>query len=142
MWAGPSGLTNQPFGCRLKLKTIFRPNIPIHVLLVIPRTCCKYAVSRLVIEHACCSLFHALAAHLPFRPVPVNCVAGRRMFGISLLALPLPSQSYCFMCSKSEANATNSSEFELACGGDVARCRQPRKNNRCKNFTLIAMCRI
>ena len=46
------------------------------------------------------------------------------------------------MCSKSEANATNSSEFELACGGDVARCRQPRKNKRCKTFTLIAICRI
>ena len=55
----------------------------IHVLFVIPRTCCNYAVSRLVIEHSCYSLFHALAAHRPSRPVPVNRVAGRRMFGIS-----------------------------------------------------------
>ena len=59
-----------------------------------------------------------------------------------VLAASLPSQSYCFMCSKSEANATNSSEFELACGGDFARCRQPRKKQRCETFTLIAICRI
>ena len=59
-----------------------------------------------------------------------------------VLAALLPSESYCLMCSKSEANATNSNEFELACGGDLARCRQPRKKQRCKTFTLIAICRI
>ncbi len=55
----------------------------MHVLLAISRTCCNEDVSRLVIEHACCSLFRALAAHRPYRPVPVNRVAGRRLFGIS-----------------------------------------------------------
>ena len=59
-----------------------------------------------------------------------------------VLAAPLPSQSYCFMCSKSEANATNSSVFERAGGGDLARCRQPRKAKQWKTFTLIAICRI
>ena len=55
----------------------------IHVLLVISRTYCNEDVSRLVIEDTWCSLFHALAAHRPSRPVPVNRVAGRRLFGIS-----------------------------------------------------------
>ena len=59
-----------------------------------------------------------------------------------VLAAPLPSQSYCFMCSKSEANATNSGVFERAGGGDLARCRQPRKAKQRKTFTLIAICRI
>ena len=59
-----------------------------------------------------------------------------------VLAAALPSESYCFMCSKSEANATNSSEFERAGGGDLARCRQTRKNKRRKTFTLIVICRI
>ena len=55
----------------------------MHVLLAKSRTCCNDDVSRLVIEHACCLLFHAFAAHRPSRPVPVNRVAGRRLFGIS-----------------------------------------------------------
>ena len=54
----------------------------------------------------------------------------------------LPSQSYSFMSSKSESNATNSSVFERAVGGDLARCRQPRKAKQWKTFTLIAICRI
>ena len=57
--------------------------IIIHVLLVISRTYCNEDVSRLLIEHACCSLFQALAALRPSRPVHVNRVAGRRLFGIS-----------------------------------------------------------
>ena len=55
----------------------------MHVLLAISRTCCNEDVSRLVIEHAWCSLFHTLAALRPSLLVPVNRVAGRRMFGIS-----------------------------------------------------------
>ena len=51
-----------------------------------------------------------------------------------VLAAPLPSQSYCFMCSKSEANATNSSVFERAGGGDLARCRQQRKKQTVKSL--------
>ena len=54
----------------------------------------------------------------------------------------LPSQSYSFMSSKSESNATNSSVFERAVGGDLARCRQPRKAKQWKTFTLIVICRI
>ena len=46
------------------------------------------------------------------------------------------------MFPKSGASATNSSVFERAGGGDLARCRQPRKNTRWKNLTLIAICRI
>ena len=61
---------------------------------------------------------------------------------LHILAAPLPSQSYCFMCSKSEANATNSGVFERAGGGDLARCRQPRKAKQRNTFTLIAICRI
>ena len=118
------------------------------------------------VTHACTfySLFHALAVMTMFRAWSPSTHVARyftHLLHIGLLGLfpstasldavcsvfhvlaaRLPSQSYCFMCSKSEANATNSSEFELACGGDVARCRQPRKNKRCKTFTLIAICRI
>ena len=46
------------------------------------------------------------------------------------------------MCSKSEANTINSSEFELVCGGDFVRCWRLRKNKRCKSFTLLVICHI
>ena len=51
-----------------------------------------------------------------------------------VLAAPLPSQSYCFMFQKNGANATTSSVFERAGGGDLARCRQPRKKQTVKNL--------
>ena len=67
----------------MKMKFFVFLNACMHVVLAISRTCSNDDVSRLVTEHACCSLFHALAAHRPSRPVPVNRVAGRRLFGIS-----------------------------------------------------------
>ena len=108
------------------------------------------------VTHACTfySLFHALAVMTKFRawspsthvaryftdllhigllglfPSTASLDAACSVFHV--LAALLPSESYCLMCSKSEANATNSSEFELACGGDFALCRQPRKNNGAK----------
>ena len=71
--------------CNLQMRMKFccLCNACMHVSLAVSLTCCNDDVSRLVIEHACCSLFHALAAYRPSRPVPVNRVAGRRLFGIS-----------------------------------------------------------
>ena len=110
------------------------------------------------VTHACTfySLFHALAVMTMFRAWSPSTHVARyftHLLHIGLLGLfpstasldavcsvfhvlaaLLPSESYCLMCSKSEANATNSSEFELACGGDFARCRQPRKKTKVRNL--------
>ena len=51
---------------RMKIKFLLFCNACMHVLLAISRTCCNEDVSRLVIEHACCSLFHAVEASFLF----------------------------------------------------------------------------
>ena len=114
----------------------------------------KIKILLFFVTHACTfySLFHALAVMTMFRAWSPSTHVARyftHLLHIGLLGLfpstasldavcsvfhvlaaPLPSQSYCFMFSKSGANATNSSVFERAGGGDLARCRQPRKNKR------------
>ena len=122
----------------MKMKFFGFCNACMHVLLAISRTCSHDDVSRLVAEHACCSHVACYFTHLlhigllGLFPSTASLDAVCSVFHV--LAAALPSESYCFMCSKSEANATNSNEFELACGGDFARCRQPRKKTTVRNL--------